>query len=78
MQDKLFALTVTQGPIAKQKDCLHRLDFAVEDISVLERVLQQLQQTLRLEEYVQRDSTVLLVQHSLEIAHLAHIVVQHS
>ena len=71
-------LTVTQGPIAKQKDWINRLVCATEDISALERVLHQLQQTLRLEEYVQRDSTVLLVLHSLEIAHLVHIVVQHS
>lgn len=67
-------LTVIQGPIAKQKDWINRLVCATEDISALERVLQQLQ----MEEYVQRDSTVLLVLHSLEIAHLVHIVVQHS
>jgi hypothetical protein len=78
MMDKQSALIVTQAPIAKQKDCLHLQVFVTEDTSVLERVPQQLRQIHRSEEYVLRDSTVLLALLSQEIAHLGHFAVPHS
>jgi hypothetical protein len=78
MLSKLSALTVTQAHIAKQKDCLHRQVFAMEDISALERVPLLVLQILRLEESVPGDSTVLLVLHSQEIVLLVHSVVPHS
>lgn len=78
MQDKQSVLTATLDPIAKLKDYLHQLVHAVEVISALERVRLQLPQIQRLVVYVRKDSTVQLVLHSQEIAHLAHIAVLHN
>lgn len=78
MLSKQSALTVTQALIVKQKDCLRRQVLVMEDISVLERVTQLVLQILKLEESAKGDSTVLLVLHLQEIAHLVHFVAPHS